>query len=145
MARPRLHEPEPAGRGVTRRETLVLDLVVARYSNAEIAVRLGISKRTVESHMAALLRKFSVADRRQLIRAAAPTVRAERVAKLAPRTTPRTPSIGVRAEAIALRRQAINLRHRSAQAHQSSLRHALASMRVLEQSRAMLNGDGVAR
>jgi DNA-binding CsgD family transcriptional regulator len=53
---------------VTRREAEVLDLVAARFGNAEIAVRLHISKRTVESHMAALLRKFAVADRAALIR-----------------------------------------------------------------------------
>jgi DNA-binding CsgD family transcriptional regulator len=57
--------------GLTRREGEVLKLVVARYTNAEIAGLLSISKRTVESHMAALLRKFGVADRPELIRSAA--------------------------------------------------------------------------
>ncbi|HEY2297077.1 MAG TPA: helix-turn-helix transcriptional regulator [Jatrophihabitans sp.] len=75
-------ESEPAGRpgaegdvnqrfGLTRREGELLKLVVARYGNAEIAGLLSISKRTVESHMAALLRKFGVADRPELIRTAA--------------------------------------------------------------------------
>lgn len=45
----------------------MLLLVVDRYRNAEIAARLGISKRTVESHLAALLRKFGVADRAHLV------------------------------------------------------------------------------
>ena len=50
----------------------MLRLVVARYSNTEIAARLIVSKRTVESHMAALFRKFAVTDRAALIRIAAP-------------------------------------------------------------------------
>jgi DNA-binding CsgD family transcriptional regulator len=62
----------PDGRSsVTAREAEVLKLVLARYTNAEIAALLNISKRTVESHMAALLRKFAVPDRTALIRAAA--------------------------------------------------------------------------
>jgi DNA-binding CsgD family transcriptional regulator len=56
--------------GVTRREAQVLSLVTEHYGNAEIAHLLNVSKRTVESHMAALLRKFAVADRAALIRAA---------------------------------------------------------------------------
>lgn len=39
-------------------------------SNAEIAQRLFISVRTVESHVSSLLRKLQVADRRELARAA---------------------------------------------------------------------------
>lgn len=53
--------------GLTPRETDVLRLVGSRYANAEIAERLGISKRTVESHMGALLRKLAVPDRPALI------------------------------------------------------------------------------
>jgi DNA-binding CsgD family transcriptional regulator len=72
-------EPQPAGvraspdgrSSVTPREAEVLNLVLARYTNVEIATLLNISKRTVESHMAALLRKFAVPDRTALIRAAA--------------------------------------------------------------------------
>lgn len=56
--------------GATKRETQVLELVLARYDNAEIAARLHISKRTVEGHVAALMRKFAVPDRRALRRAA---------------------------------------------------------------------------
>lgn len=62
--------------GLTRRETDVLRLVSVRYGNPEIAERLGISKRTVESHMAALLRKVDVADRAALIRTVRDAVRA---------------------------------------------------------------------
>jgi DNA-binding CsgD family transcriptional regulator len=55
--------------GVTRREAEVLGLVAAPFTNAQIAARLGVSKRTVESHVSALLRKFAVVDRASLIRA----------------------------------------------------------------------------
>lgn len=53
--------------GVTRREAEVLDAVVGRLSNAEIATKLFISERTVESHVSSLLRKFSAHDRGGLI------------------------------------------------------------------------------
>lgn len=53
---------------VTRREAEVLFLVADRYRNAEIADELSISKRTVESHLAALLRKLGAADRAQLMK-----------------------------------------------------------------------------
>lgn len=55
--------------GPTTREAQVLELVMARLDNVEIAARLHISKRTVESHLAALLRKFGVPNRRALRRA----------------------------------------------------------------------------
>jgi DNA-binding CsgD family transcriptional regulator len=55
-----------AGRGVTRREAEVLAAVGERLSNAEIAARLFVSERTVESHVSSLLRKLQVADRREL-------------------------------------------------------------------------------
>lgn len=60
--------------GVSRREAEVLALVLVPYSNAQIASRLGISKRTVESHVSALLRKFTVPDRPALIRTSAPLI-----------------------------------------------------------------------
>jgi len=44
----------------------VLDAVGAHLSNAQIAGRLHISVRTVESHVSSLLRKFGAADRREL-------------------------------------------------------------------------------
>ena len=55
----------PATR-VTRREAEVLDAVRQRLSNAEIAERLFVSERTVESHIAALLRKLQAPNRRAL-------------------------------------------------------------------------------
>ena len=53
-------------RGVTRRELEVLVAVAERLTNAEIAARLCLSERTVESHVASLLHKLEVPGRRQL-------------------------------------------------------------------------------
>lgn len=52
--------------GVTGRETEVLAALAERLRNREIAERLHVSVRTVESHVAALLRKLDVADRAAL-------------------------------------------------------------------------------
>ncbi|MEV0157857.1 LuxR C-terminal-related transcriptional regulator [Micromonospora sp. NPDC050686] len=51
---------------ISKREAQVLDAVTARMSNAEIAEKLYISVRTVESHVSSLLRKFGVPDRSAL-------------------------------------------------------------------------------
>jgi DNA-binding CsgD family transcriptional regulator len=51
---------------MSAREAEVLDAVAAHLSNAQIAGRLHISVRTVESHVRSLLRKFGAADRREL-------------------------------------------------------------------------------
>jgi predicted ATPase/DNA-binding CsgD family transcriptional regulator len=60
--------PRQLGRaGVTRREAEVLAAVAGRLRNREIAERLHVSIRTVESHVAALLRKLEVADRAALV------------------------------------------------------------------------------
>jgi predicted ATPase/DNA-binding CsgD family transcriptional regulator len=55
---------------VSRREAEVLAAVAEHLSNAEIAARLFISVRTVESHVSSLLRKLQVTDRRELAQAA---------------------------------------------------------------------------
>ncbi|MET0459894.1 MAG: AAA family ATPase [Ilumatobacteraceae bacterium] len=59
---------------VSRREADVLELVCEHLTNAEIATRLYISERTVESHVSSLLRKLGVTDRRQLARQRPPVV-----------------------------------------------------------------------
>ncbi|HEV8557727.1 MAG TPA: LuxR C-terminal-related transcriptional regulator [Actinophytocola sp.] len=51
---------------VSEREAEVLAAIGDRLSNAQIAGRLHISVRTVESHVSSLLRKFGVDDRRAL-------------------------------------------------------------------------------
>ncbi|MBB6475347.1 ATP-binding protein [Sphaerisporangium rubeum] len=53
---------------ISPREVEVLELVGAHLSNAEIAARLCISVRTVESHVSSLLRKLEAPDRRALAR-----------------------------------------------------------------------------
>lgn len=57
---------EPRQAGVTGREAEVLDALAVRLTNAEIAERLHVSVRTVESHVSALLRKLQAPDRRAL-------------------------------------------------------------------------------
>jgi DNA-binding CsgD family transcriptional regulator len=60
-------EPGPlAERGVSRREAAVLDAVGEHLTNAEIAARLFVSERTVETHVSSLLRKLGAANRREL-------------------------------------------------------------------------------
>jgi predicted ATPase/DNA-binding CsgD family transcriptional regulator len=57
--------------GVSGRETEVLALLGEHLSHAEIATRLFISVRTVESHVASLRRKLNVGTHRELVRLAA--------------------------------------------------------------------------
>ncbi len=64
--------------GISAREAEVLALVGQHLSNAEIAARLFISVRTVESHVSSLLRKLGGTDRRALAQLAAELARAER-------------------------------------------------------------------
>lgn len=56
--------------GVTRRELDVLRLLTDGATNAEIAHRLVLSRRTVEHHVASLLRKLGCDNRSQLVVAA---------------------------------------------------------------------------
>lgn len=85
---------------ISAREAEVLALLGERCTNAEIAARLFISVRTVESHVSSLLRKCGVADRRALsafaaARAATPPRRTGGVAAL---PVPRTRFVGRRQE-----------------------------------------------
>jgi predicted ATPase/DNA-binding CsgD family transcriptional regulator len=68
-------EPQvPITAGVSEREAEVLALVGEHLTNAEIAARLFISVRTVESHVSSLLRKLDAPDRRALAAVAAATL-----------------------------------------------------------------------
>jgi DNA-binding CsgD family transcriptional regulator len=71
----RVARPGPASRiptrlrraGVTEREAELLELLAAGRSNSQIAGRLALSRRTVEHHVASLLRKLGCATRAELI------------------------------------------------------------------------------
>jgi len=64
MAADGVRMPERLSRaGVTEREAEVLSAVAERLRNREIAERWHVSVRTVESHIASLLRKLAVRDR----------------------------------------------------------------------------------
>jgi DNA-binding CsgD family transcriptional regulator len=114
-------------RGVTRREAQVLRLLVQPLANASIADRLGISKRTVESHVSALLRKFAVADRTALIRAGAPAIRAFPARAATPEGRPDQHS-GALVASTDSRRRIASLRQRAAVA--SALRTQRESIRL---------------
>ncbi len=51
--------------GLTSREAEVLGLLAARLSNAKIAAQLGLSDRTVDNHVSAILRKLGVRTRNE--------------------------------------------------------------------------------
>ncbi len=51
--------------GLTARQVEVLELLSEGLTNAEIAERLVVSERTAEHHVAAVLRKLQVSDRRE--------------------------------------------------------------------------------
>ncbi|HWE43130.1 MAG TPA: helix-turn-helix transcriptional regulator, partial [Gemmatimonadaceae bacterium] len=52
--------------GLTGREIEIIQLVVARRSNKEIGVALGISPRTVSTHLSNIFEKMGVASRGEL-------------------------------------------------------------------------------
>lgn len=61
----RLSDPASTGGGelLTPREREVLQLVVEGFANKQIARRLGITEKTVKTHVSSVLRKLGVADR----------------------------------------------------------------------------------
>jgi DNA-binding NarL/FixJ family response regulator len=59
---------EPAGTGLTDRETEVLRLVAKGLTAKQIGERLVVSHRTVESHVQNTLRKLQLNNRAQLVR-----------------------------------------------------------------------------
>lgn len=69
---------------VSRREAEVLAALSERLTNAEIAERLFISVRTVESHVSTLLRKLGASDRRELARRAAASQGVRRAGTVVP-------------------------------------------------------------
>jgi DNA-binding NarL/FixJ family response regulator len=64
-------EPDPELDELTLREQEVLRLLARGYAYKEIASRLSISVKTVESHASAVLRKLQLSNRRELSRWAA--------------------------------------------------------------------------
>jgi DNA-binding NarL/FixJ family response regulator len=66
-------EPPPAGTDaeldqLTAREREVLQHIARGYMYKEIAQRLGISAKTVEAHVSAVLRKLQLSSRHELSR-----------------------------------------------------------------------------
>ncbi|WP_408050495.1 LuxR C-terminal-related transcriptional regulator [Streptomyces sp. HO565] len=80
--------------GISAREAEVLALLGEHLSNAEMAARLVLSVRTVESHVSSLLRKLHLPDRRALARHAAEAARAERSRSAPALPAPLTAFIG---------------------------------------------------
>ncbi|WP_211354354.1 ATP-binding protein [Stackebrandtia albiflava] len=79
---------------VSTREAEVLALLGEHLGNAEIAARLFISVRTVESHVSSLLRKLGASDRRVLARYAARAGDAEPGHRRPPLPAPLTSFVG---------------------------------------------------
>jgi len=63
-------EPESAASDLSERETDVLRLIALGHTNAEIAEKLYISVRTVETHRAHIQQKLGVSSRAELVRSA---------------------------------------------------------------------------
>jgi DNA-binding NarL/FixJ family response regulator len=60
----------PDGRPLTRRQTEVIRLLAEGATNAEIAARLYLSRRTVDNHVAAVLARLGVRSRHDARQAA---------------------------------------------------------------------------
>ncbi|GAB3414205.1 ATP-binding protein [Flindersiella endophytica] len=79
---------------ISSREAEVLALVGEHLSNAEIAARLYLSVRTVESHVSSLLRKLGAPDRRALARRASQPDNVDGSGAVAVLPTPLTSFVG---------------------------------------------------
>jgi predicted ATPase/DNA-binding CsgD family transcriptional regulator len=88
--------------GVSAREAEVLAGIGEHLTNAEIAARLCISVRTVESHVSSLLRKLGADDRRALAGIAAGVVPPRPGPRTAALPSSLTPLVGRHAERAAL-------------------------------------------
>ena len=64
-------EVDPELDQLTTREREVLQHIARGYMYKEIALRLGISAKTVEAHVSAVLRKLQLSNRHELSRWAA--------------------------------------------------------------------------
>lgn len=97
-----MEDESPQAARVSAREAEVLAGIAEHRTNAEIAERLVISVRTVESHVSSLLRKLGAADRRALAglggSATGGTVPRSRPAGTGRLPAPLTPFIGRTAE-----------------------------------------------
>ncbi len=63
-------EPEAAAGDLSERETDVLRLIALGHTNAEIAEKLYISVRTVETHRAHIQQKLGISSRAELVQSA---------------------------------------------------------------------------
>jgi predicted ATPase/DNA-binding CsgD family transcriptional regulator len=88
---------------ISAREAEVLAAVGQHLTNAQIAARLHISARTVESHVSALLRKCGASDRRRLAELAAEAAEVGARADDAVLPEPRTSFVGRDGELEAVR------------------------------------------
>jgi predicted ATPase/DNA-binding CsgD family transcriptional regulator len=60
-------EPQPERSPLTRRETEIAELVAAGLTNVDIAQRLVLSRRTVESHIDHIKQKLTLSSRNEII------------------------------------------------------------------------------
>jgi DNA-binding CsgD family transcriptional regulator len=67
----RQQRPRTGWESLTRSERAVVELVSQGLSNPEVAARLCISRRTVETHVSSVFRKIDVPSRTALVAAAA--------------------------------------------------------------------------
>jgi DNA-binding CsgD family transcriptional regulator len=88
LRRPR-SRAEGAAVALTHRESMIADLVSLGRTNAEVAEHLGISARTVETHLTRVYAKLGLRSRTELAASAR-----ERLLRVVPGTTRNSPSRG---------------------------------------------------